>query len=107
MKTSESKKNAPPIFVDSGGVAWIAGTQVKVIEIIYDKLARGGGIHEIKSRFPKLTRNQIGAAIAYFKENQEVFQAEIERRWQKISQLGVRDADSPFQRRLKLLTGKK
>lgn len=101
-----SRPRPDPIAVDAGGVAWIDGTRVKVIEIVFDKLARGGTAREIKARFPGLTLRQITAALNYFRENQDVFRSEVERRWQMISQLGIRDADSPFQRRLKLLTKK-
>lgn len=106
-RAPKRRSNTPPITLDSSGVAWIAGTQVKVIEIVFDKLAHGGTVKDIKARFPRLTQRQISAALAYFRENQGAFQSEVERRWRKISQLGIRDADSPFQRRLKLLTGKK
>ncbi len=102
-KQRKSKVTTPPIELDSNGVAWIRGKQVKVIEIVLDKLAHGGDIKEIRSRFPRLTQKQVEAALAYFRDNQEGFQVEIQRRWEQISRLGVRDADSPFQRRLREL----
>jgi uncharacterized protein (DUF433 family) len=89
---------------DSSGVAWISGTQVKVIEIVFDKLAHGGGVKEIRTRFPKLNQRQVSAALDYFREHQDEFHAEVQRRWQQISQLGVREADSPFQHRLRELS---
>jgi uncharacterized protein (DUF433 family) len=103
-KQPKAKVTTPPIELDGSGVAWIRGKQVKVIEIIFDKLAHGGDIKEIRSRFPKLTQKQVGAALDYFREHQDEFQAEIQRRWQQINQLGVREADSPFQRRLRDLS---
>jgi uncharacterized protein (DUF433 family) len=103
-KRTKSKTAAPPIELDTSGVAWIRGKQVKVVEIVLDKLAHGGSVKEIRSRFPKLTQKQVAAALDYFRDHQDQFQAEIQRRWQQISQLGVREADSPFQRRLRELS---
>jgi len=102
-KRKEEKILAQPINLDTSGIAWISGTQVKVIEIVFDKLAHGGSSEEIRSRFPQLTRRQVSAALNYFREHQDEFQPEIERRLQLINRLGVREADSPFQRRLQQL----
>jgi uncharacterized protein (DUF433 family) len=96
-----SKNTKAPIELDSGGVAWIRGKQVKVIEIVIDRLAHGGTIGEIRSRFPTLTNSQVSAALDYFRDHRSEFQAEIERRWEQIRRLSIRDADSPFQRRLR------
>ncbi len=92
------------IEIDGGGVAWVRGKQVKVVEIVLDKLAHGGSVKEIRSRFPKLTQKQIGAALDYFRDHQDEFQAEIQRIGQHLRQLGVREEDSPFQRRLRELS---
>ncbi|HKX33579.1 MAG TPA: DUF433 domain-containing protein [Blastocatellia bacterium] len=108
-KREKAKKVSPPIDplelieLDSRGVAWIKGRQVKVIEIVFDLLAHGGGIKEIRSRFAKLTAKEVGAALDYFRDHQPEFQAEIQRRWEQISRLGLREADSPFQKRLREL----
>jgi uncharacterized protein (DUF433 family) len=103
-KRGKSEPGVPPIELDGSGVAWIRGKQVKVIEIVLDKLAHGGEVKEIRARFPRLTQKQIGAALDYFREHQDEFQAEIERIGQNLRQLGVRDQDSPFQRRLRELS---
>jgi uncharacterized protein (DUF433 family) len=102
-----SKNEKAPIELDSSGVAWIRGKQVKVIEIVIDRLAHGGGIGEIRSRFPTLTQRQVSAALDYFRKHRSEFQAEIERRWEQIRRLSIRDADSPFQRRLRELSSER
>jgi uncharacterized protein (DUF433 family) len=99
-----SKNAKAPIELDSSGVAWIRGKQVKVIEIVIDRLAHGGGIGEIRSRFPTLTQKQVSAALDYFRDHRSEFQAEIERRWEQIRRLSIRDANSPFQHRLRELS---
>ena len=42
-----SKDGDAQIEIDSQGVAWLAGTQVKVVEIVLDKLAHGWSPEEI------------------------------------------------------------
>jgi uncharacterized protein (DUF433 family) len=106
-ETRRSKSEKAPIELDSSGVAWIRGKQVKVIEIVIDRLAHGGGIGEIRSRFPTLTQKQVSAALDYFRKHRSEFQAEIERRWEQIRRLSIRDADSPFQRRLRELSSER
>src|SRR5262245_40634067 len=103
LPPTEPVEPVEPIELDSRGVAWIRGKQVKVIEIVFDLLAHGGGIKEIRSRFAKLTAKEVGAALDYFREHQPEFQLEIQRRWEQISRLGLREADSPFQKRLQEL----
>lgn len=104
--SKKSAKPAEPVELDGSGVAWIAGTRVRVIEIVFDKLAHGGTVRDIKSRFPGLKLKQVQAGLDYFTQNQNQFEAEIQRRWEQVSGLGVREADSPFQRRLRELLGK-
>ena len=103
-KQKKTKVTVAQIELDSSGVPWIRGKQVKVIEIVLDKLAHGGSVKEILSRFPKLSQRQVGAALEYFRDHQDEFQAEIQKRWDQISSFGVREADSPFQRRLRDLS---
>ena len=105
-KRKKTAKIIEPVEIDGVGVAWIAGTRVKVIEIVLDKLAHAGTLKDLKFRFPGLKQNQIQAALDYFSEHQDQFEVEIQRRWEQISRLGIRDADSPFQRRLREMLGK-
>jgi uncharacterized protein (DUF433 family) len=104
---SGSKNAKAAIELDSNGVAWIRGKQVRVIEIVIDRLAHGGDVREIRSRFPNLTQKQVIAALDYFRDHRSEFQAEIERRWEQIRRLSIRDADSPFQRRLRELSSER
>jgi uncharacterized protein (DUF433 family) len=102
-----SKNAKGPIELDSSGVAWVRGKQVKVIEIVIDRLAHGGDLKEIKSRFPTLSQQQVSTALDYFRDHRSEFQAEIERRWEQIRRLSIRDADSPFQRRLREMSSER
>src|SRR5438105_5050026 len=89
------------IELDEQGVAWISGTQVKVIEVALDKLAHGSSPEEIHFQYPHLSLAQIHAALAWYYEHQSELDAEIQRRWQEVNELAAREADSPLQRRLR------
>lgn len=85
MADARGSKNARAVIeLDGSGVAWIRGKQVKVIEIVIDRLVHGGDLRGIRSRFPSLTAKQISAALDYFRDHRSEFQAEIERRWEQI-----------------------
>ena len=48
------------IRLDDGGVAWIDDTNVKVIEVVLDKLAHGSSPEEMHFQYPHLSLAQIG-----------------------------------------------
>ncbi len=70
----------PHIFLDQRGVAWIDQTNVKVIEVVLDKLAYGFTPEQMMEEHPGLyTLAQLHAALAYYYDHQSAFDAEIER----------------------------
>ena len=73
-------KVATHITIDKEGVAWIDGTNVKAIEVVLDKRAYGWSPEEIRANHPDLSLAQIYAVFAYYYENKEAVDAEIERR---------------------------
>lgn len=91
------------IELDEQGVAWIAGTKVKVIEVALDKLAHGSSPEEMHFQYPHLSLAQIHAALAYYYDHQAELDAEIQRRWLEVNELAAREADSPLRRRLREL----
>ena len=88
------------IDVDQRGVAWLTGTNVKVIEVVLDKLAFGWSPEEIHFQHPALSLAQIHAAFSYYYENQQQLDAEIERRRLEVEGLATEQVDSPLQRKL-------
>lgn len=91
------------IELDENRVAWIADTQVKVIEIAVDKLAHGSSPEELHFQYPHLSMAQIHAAFAYYYEHQEELDNEILRRLREVNELAARHADSPLQQKLRRL----
>src|SRR6266403_4752424 len=70
---------ATHIWLDDRGVAWIDQTNVKVIEVVLDKLAHGSSPEEMHFQYPHLSLAQIHAALAYYYDHQSELDAEIQR----------------------------
>ena len=91
------------IHLDERGVAWVDDTNVKVVEVVLDKLAYGWSPEEIHFQHPELSMAQIHAALSYYYDHQSTFDAEIERQLQEVEALRVQAEDSPVRQRLRLL----
>jgi len=94
---------ATQIELDENGVAWVAGTRVKIIEVILDKLAYGWSPEEIHFQHPNLSLAQIHGAFAYYYENQTQLDAEIRQRLSTAERLTDEVADPEFRKRLAAL----
>ena len=91
------------IHIDSGGVAWIDDTHVKVVEVVVDKLAHGSSAEEIHFQYPHLSLSQIHSALAYYHDHQRELDAEIEQRLKEVERQAKEQSDSPFRGRLRQL----
>jgi uncharacterized protein (DUF433 family) len=65
------------ICLDERGVAYIAGTRIKVRHVAIERQARGASVEDIQSAFPQLSPGQIYAALAYYYDHQEQIDTEI------------------------------
>ena len=86
--------------IDAEGVAWLAGTRVKVIEVVLDKLAHGWSPEEIHFQHHGLSLGQIHAALAYYYDNQARLDAEIRNRVDIASGLAEQVSDPDFRQKL-------
>lgn len=71
------------IEIDDQGVAWIVGANTKAIEVVLDKIAYGWSPEEIHFQHPHLSLAQVHSALAYYYENKESLDAEIDRDYQE------------------------
>ena len=92
------------VEIDETGVARIAGTTIKVIEVALDKLAHGSSPEEMHFQYPHLSLAQIHAALAYYYDHQLELDAEIQRRWFEVNELAAQAANSPLRQRLVALS---
>ena len=96
-------ETATHIWLDDRGVAWIDQTNVKVIEVVLDKLALGSSAEEMHFQYPQLSRSQIYAALAYYHDHQAEKDAQIERGAREYERLKSQASETPLQKRLKEL----
>lgn len=84
------------IKLDDRGVAWIAGAQVKVVEVVLEKIDYGSSPEEIHFQHPNLSLAQIYGAMTYYYENQD----QIRRGLEESDILAQQVSDPAFRRRL-------
>ncbi|HXM40148.1 MAG: DUF433 domain-containing protein [Bryobacteraceae bacterium] len=91
---------ATQIDVDDQGTAWIAGTKVKVMEVVLDKIAYGSSPEEIHFQHPNLSLAQIHGALTYYYENQDTVDEQIRHGLEESDDLAARVSDAAFRRKL-------
>jgi len=91
------------IHLDDAGVAWVDSTNVKVIEVVLDKLAHGSSPEEIHFQYPHLSLAQIHAALSYYYDHKKEFDAKIEGQLREIEELAAQSNGSPIRRRLRAM----
>jgi uncharacterized protein (DUF433 family) len=65
------------IVLDEAGVPLIAGTTMKVIEVILEQRASGWTPDELHAQFPFLSLGKIHSALAYYWDHQEELDRDI------------------------------
>ncbi len=89
------------IVVDEKGNPIISGSNMKVIELVLEKLAYGWSPEELYFQHPHLTLGQIYSALAYYWDHQEEIDEDIARRQELVDQLRNAAIPSPLKARLK------
>ena len=68
------------ITLDETQVPMVAGTTMKVVELVLDHLAYGWSPEELHFQHPYLTMGQIYSALAYYWDHKTEVDQDIERR---------------------------
>ncbi|NEP58044.1 MAG: DUF433 domain-containing protein [Symploca sp. SIO2G7] len=89
------------IVLDERNVAFIAGSTMKVVEIVMAQMAYGWTPEEIHINHRYLSMSQIHAALAYYWDNKQELDAFIEEDLQFVEKLRAEAGESPFVARLK------
>ena len=89
------------IVLDNQGVALIADTPIKVIELVQSHLAYGWSPAELHFQFPHLSLGQIHSALAYYRDHKQELDQEIERRTQRVEQIRSQTPVPPIVERLR------
>jgi uncharacterized protein (DUF433 family) len=91
------------VRLDDAGVAWVDETNVKVIEVAVEQLAYGWSPEEVHFQHPDLSLAQIHAALSYYHDHRQEYDAAIENQLKRAESLSVKQGDTPFQQRLRTL----
>ena len=91
---------ATQIELDGHGIAWIGGANVKVTEVVLDKIAYGWSPEEIHFQHPYLSLAQIHAALTYYYENQSLLDAQIRHGLEESGKLASQFSDADFRSKL-------
>lgn len=89
------------ITVDEQGRPIIAGTTMKVIELVVEHLAYGWSPEELKYQHPYLSMGQVYAALTYYWNHQQQIDQELERLDQEYIRLRATSLNSPGRMKLK------
>jgi uncharacterized protein (DUF433 family) len=98
---SQTKTTYEHIVFDQDGVPIIAGTTMKVVELVLETQAYGWSPEELHFQHPYLSLGQIHSALAYYWDHQAELDRDIEHRLQKVDGLRPDKASSPLVERLK------
>ena len=89
------------IQLDERNVPIIAGTTMKVVELITSVKAYNWSPQELHENYPHLTMSQIHSALAYYWDHKKELDADIERREQYAERLQTEAGESPLAKKLR------
>lgn len=88
------------ITFNEKGAPIIAGTTMKVVEIVTEKIAYGWSPEELHFQHPYLAMGQIHSALAYYYDHADELNKDIEHRLQSIHQYRPQEK-TPLRERLR------
>jgi len=94
------------IVLDPRGVARIAGTTMKVVELVAARAAYGWSPEELHFQFPHLSLGQIHSALAYYWDHQTDMDQDIARRRAAVDRQQQQTPDAPLRARLRARGGR-
>jgi uncharacterized protein (DUF433 family) len=79
-KPATATPTYPHLTINADGVPLLAGTTMKVVELVTAHLAHGWSPEELHFQFPHLSLGQIHAALGYYWDHKEEIDADMDRR---------------------------
>lgn len=89
------------VAFDKDGAPIVAGTTMKIVELVAEKMAYGWSPEELHFQHPYLTVGQIYAALAYYWDHADELEQDIKRRLSSVERLRQASDPSPLVARLK------
>lgn len=89
------------IVLNEAQVPMVAGTTMKVVELVVEQQAYGWSPEELQFQHPYLTLGQIYSALAYYWDHQDELDQDIERRLEQVDHLQGKSGPTALVARLK------
>jgi uncharacterized protein (DUF433 family) len=94
------------VVMDENGVPYIAGTTMKVVELVTAQTAHGWSPEELHFQFPHLALGQIYSSLAYYWDHQAELDQDIARRLDMAENLQKQLSSPELQARLRDRAGR-
>ncbi len=101
MSLTIAKTKYEHVVVDEKDVPIVAGTNMKIIELVLEKMAYGWSPEELHFQHPYLSLGQIYSALAYYWDHKEALDRDIEERLELANQIQKETGRTPLEDRLK------
>ena len=89
------------IVLNEDHVPSIAGTTMKVVELVVEQQAYGWSPEELHFQHPYLTLGQIHSALAYYWDHREELDRDIQQRLERVTELRRAAHPSPLAEQLR------
>ncbi|MEP7013220.1 MAG: DUF433 domain-containing protein [Acidobacteriota bacterium] len=93
----------PHVEIHDDGVPYIAGTTMKIVELVDSKEAYGWSPEELHFQFPQLTLGMVYGALAYYWDHQEEVDSDRELRLRLAEEYRLQDGPSPLAAKIRAL----
>jgi uncharacterized protein (DUF433 family) len=86
-QTLPATPDHPHVALDAAGVPFLAGTTMKVVELVMAQQAYGWSPEELHFQHPDIPLSHIYSALAYYWDHREALDRDIERRSERVEQI--------------------
>jgi uncharacterized protein (DUF433 family) len=97
---STAKTRYEHVVLNDEGYPMIAGTTMKVVELVLEKKAHGWSPEELHFQHPYLSLGQIHSALAYYWDNKDEIDQDIEQRLASVDKLQQSLEPTPLRQKL-------
>ena len=101
MTLNVAKTKYEHIVLDEKEVPIVAGTNMKIIELVLEKTAYGWSPEELHFQHPYLSLGQIYSALAYYWDHKEALDRDIEERLKLVNRIQMETRRTPLEDRLR------
>jgi len=88
---------------DEKGVPFVAGSTMKVVELVMAQRAHGWSPEELHFQHPELSLGEIHSALAYYWDHRAELDRDIEQRSRQVDQIRREIGSSPLAEKLRTL----